>query len=353
MVPGPRLRYPLPRERALAQGGPLRQASGMPKNLILVHDPRYQSVGDMEAIRDGVGRLNPRVNATLAFNSLDNNRLKRRLGDFPTLVVSFTRLKTFRPDRGRILQGRTIPKTEQMSLLDRAGIPVPKIALVTPELQLSDPDWGEFIVRKPISPGFTSHGEGVELIRAASYRYQDPSTYPDGHPGRKSKMVVQRYIHTGRKPTSYRVLTLFGEPLYCVYSTYQPTDIRLDLPDDELRKLVIATNASDRQRELAAPADVLALARRIHEAVPDVPLKGIDIIREESTGTLYCLEFNPGGNTWHFSSSTSGARRDIGAFLGFPPEIADAKGREALLAQFNALETAARVLAEATESAAA
>jgi hypothetical protein len=325
----------------------------MRKNLILVHDPRYQSAGDMEAICDGAGRVNPNISAVLAFNSLDNNRLKRRLSDDPTLVVSFTRLKTFQPMRGRVFQGRTIPKIEQMAILDRAGIPVPKIALVTPELQLSDPEWGEFIVRKPISPGFTSHGEGVQLMRSDSYSYEDPAAYPEGHPGRKSQMVVQRYVHTGRKPTSYRVLTLIGEPLYCIYSTYQPTDIRLDLPDAELRKLVIATNASDRQRELAAPADVLALARRIHEAVPDVPLKGIDIIREEATGKLYCLEFNPGGNTWHFSSATSGARRDLGAFLGFPPQLADAKGREALLAQFGGLQTAARVLAEATEAFAA
>jgi hypothetical protein len=325
----------------------------MRKNLILVHDPRYQSFGDMEAICDGVARLNPQITALLAFNSLDNSRLKRRLSDLPTLVVSFTRLKTFQPARGRVFQGRSIPKIEQMALLDRAGIPVPKIALATPDLELDDADWGEFIVRKPISPGFTSHGEGVQLMRADSYRFEDPSSYPEGHPGRSSQMVLQRYIHTGRKPTSYRVLTLFGEPLYCIYSTYQPSDIRLDLPDAELRKLVIATNASDRQRELAAPADVLALARRIHEAVPDVPLKGIDLIREEATGQLYCLEFNPGGNTWHFSSATSGARRDLGGFLGFPPEVADAKGRDALLAQFGGLQTAARALADATETFAA
>jgi hypothetical protein len=324
----------------------------MRKNLILVHDPRYQSAEDMEAIRDGVGQINPLINASLAFNSLDNNRLKRRLSDIPTLVVSFTRLKTFRPARGRVFQGRIIPKLEQISVLETAGVPAPKIALVTPDLDLGDPAWGEFVVRKPISPGFTSHGEGVELIRTRSYRYETPSDYPEGHPGRVSQMVVQRYIHTGRKPTSYRVLTLFGEPLYCIYSTYQETDIRLDLPDAELRQVVIATNASDRQRELASPADVLDLARRIHAAVPDVPLKGIDIIREEATGQLYCLEFNPGGNTWHFSSATSGARRDIGAFLGFPSETADAKGREALLAQFGGLKTAARVLAEATETAA-
>lgn len=74
-------------------------------------------------------------------------------------------------------------------------------------------------------------------------------------------------------------------------------------------------------------------------ALPDVPLQGIDVLRENKTGKLYALESNPGGNTWHFSSAFGAILRD---------EVGD--GRAKMLAQYDALPRAARTLIEATRA---
>jgi hypothetical protein len=44
----------------------------------------------------------------------------------------------------------------------------------------------------------------------------------------------------------------------------------------------------------------------VYRAAPFIPLQGCDFIREAGTGKLYALKFNPGGNTWHFSSRMNG-----------------------------------------------
>jgi hypothetical protein len=102
-----------------------------------------------------------------------------------------------------------------------------------------------------------------------------------------------------------------------------------------------ANNAGTRTRRYIDEPDVLDLARRVARAVPDIPLHGIDIVRERRTGRLMVLEFNPGGNTWHFSS-TAGRATQI-----------EAGGRERLIAQFGAFDIAARVLVERTRAEAA
>jgi D-alanine-D-alanine ligase-like ATP-grasp enzyme len=48
--------------------------------------------------------------------------------------------------------------------------------------------------------------------------------------------------------------------------------------------------------------DVIALAAKAHAAFPDVPVQGVDIVREAGTGKLFVIEINAGWNTWHFSS---------------------------------------------------
>ena len=86
---------------------------------------------------------------------------------------------------------------------------------------------------------------------------------------------------------------------------------------------------------------MLAIARLAHAAIPEVPLKGCDIIRDAGSGRLYVLEVNPGGNTWHFSSRfLAGIRARNG------PDFEAQRIR-----QFEAFRTAARVLAERIDEA--
>lgn len=322
-------------------------------HLILVNDPARQALADLETIRDRIGELRADIAVHIAFNSLTGARLLRKIGDAPLLIVSFTALRKFRPQRGRIYAGRRINKLEQVRLLAAQGIPVPKTAPLTPDFTTADGEWGEFVLIKPDHTS-TTNGYGIQLIRSDRVRYRPPEAFPDDHPARRGIMTVQQYVHTGVRPSNHRVLTLFGEPLYCVKGVRSQGEIRLDADDAAIEQTSVATTSGHRDRELSADRDVLDLARRAHAACPDVPLKGIDIVREEGTGRLYVLELNPGGNTWHFSSTAGWhTRLELGESLGAAEKDWDAVGRQAIAQQFDAFRTAARVLSERAASEAA
>jgi hypothetical protein len=89
---------------------------------------------------------------------------------------------------------------------------------------------------------------------------------------------------------------------------------------------------------LQGDADILELARRTYSALPEIPLQGVDIIREAKSGKLYVLEANPGGNTWIFSKGEMTAR------------LKKSLGVECLTDQFDAFRTAAKVLVERTRA---
>ena len=72
------------------------------------------------------------------------------------------------------------------------------------------------------------------------------------------------------------------------------------------------------------------------QALPEIPLQGLDIIKEKATGRLFTLESNPGGNIWHFSSRHGEAVR-----------VETGNSREVLLGQFDALRRSAEILERA------
>jgi hypothetical protein len=162
--------------------------------------------------------------------------------------------------------------------------------------------------------------------------------FPPGHPARRLPVLVQQFIDTGELPSYYRVLTLFGEPLYCRKGYTAKPRPPLNAPDEVLLKANIATNAFFGERHAADDPDVLDLARRSYIAMPAIPLQGVDIIREEATGKLFVLEINGGGNTWHFSSQHTQHFQ----------QYAIATPREDRINQFGAWDVAARILAETT-----
>jgi hypothetical protein len=152
--------------------------------------------------------------------------------------------------------------------------------------------------------------------------------------------MVQSFIDTGRYPSHYRVLCLFGTPLYTMRVELKTPRPPVTSSVKAIVSANIATNASvPKTRALVDEPEITAFARQASFALPDVPLQGIDILREAKTGKLYALESNPGGNTWHFSSDYGTVLRDE---LG--------QGREKMLAQRDALNLAAKTLAEATRS---
>jgi hypothetical protein len=314
------------------------------RSLILVHTNGFQSVADFISIRDFVCEEFPDIEVFIAENDSRCSATRRSAARRPTLVFSPVSLKTFKPDRGKVYEGRAMSKMRQVERLVSAGISVPRTALLGPETKLDPSDWGEFVILKPSSPSFQSKGQGISLLCTEDVRYIPPEEYPSDHPGRYSPMLVQKYIHTGSAISNIRVLTLFGEPLYALQSWSKVETVELIPESVRTKKQIVAHQLvppEEKTVKLTFDEDVLALAKAVYAACPEAALQGCDLLRDSTSGALYVLEFNPGGNTWHFSSTRMlEARQRLDEF----GEEFAAKRK----AQFDAFRTAARVLAERT-----
>jgi len=156
-------------------------------------------------------------------------------------------------------------------------------------------------------------------------------------------MYAQRFVDTGPFVNYHRVLTIFGEPLIAFKTTALVARPALDSPDEVLATIGVkpARKTGPIKRELVWDADILEMGRRTYAALPEIPLQAVDMVKEASSGRLFVLEANPGGNTWIFSK-TSGT--------GGSAMYRQALGVERLTDQFDAFATVARTLVERTRA---
>jgi hypothetical protein len=260
------------------------------------------------------------------------NRLRRiLLARRPTLLFAIGPLRHFAPLRGCVRASHWIPKSEECAALERAGVAVPRWALLTPDEVPDLSEFGPYVVVKPNAGG---RGADVKVYRRGRVRWK-PRVAEIGRNAGDEDRIVQEFIYTGPWPTSYRVVTLFGTPLVAyridadrdrpgLPSRYGFGDVTGGAP-------TIVSNSRGCRIVLDSDPDVIQLAESAHAALPDHPLLGVDILRDADTGALYVLELNTIGWTWHFS--TPDARRVARETGGDP------------YAQMNGLERAARVLA--------
>ena len=185
--------------------------------------------------------------------------------------------------------------------------------------------------------GITSHGGGMEMARAATLSGARWRDHPTIRNAGGAPIIVQQFVDTGEYPSHYRILTLFGEPIFGFRAVSTVRRPSLDAAPDVLAAGPFMAKHGQRRLIIPVEADVLELARRTFNAISEVALHGIDIIRESGTGNLFVLEINPGGNTWSFSSKWAGLLRNE---LNMPD----------LAAQFDAWKTCARVLVQRTRS---
>ena len=281
------------------------------RHLILAYRPGWQSLEDLNKIAFHVSDIDPTIRTfilpTTARNFLTRNEAATR----PTFVLSPGRMPSFRPARGKVYAGRPMAKIEEVRRLQAAGVPVPHTELLTPNIVPLDPAvWGEFVIVKPTDLATSSAGRGFHLMRTHRVRYRRPEDYPSDHPGRLGPMMVQQYVNTGGKVAILRVLTLFGEPLYVLLTETKPNVVDLTLSDEEIEKTPIANQQHDDiDRIFIDDEAACVVARAAYRALPEVPLQGCDVIRDVTTGKLFVLETNSGGNTWHFSSSLQAESR--------------------------------------------
>lgn len=221
----------------------------------------------------------------------------------PTVVVSMEQVMKFKPEWATVWNQVPCDKAWEYEMLGRADLPLPKWVAIregeTPDLS----GFSDFVVTKPARSG---GGALVRIMRRNRVRWQ-PSEI------RKFKwssdaLIVQEYIHTGPWPTSYRVGSVFGEPVYAwrvmAERSRRPFDSEAKRDSHFFDGRTIVSSSKGCTFDENVPHDVLELAKRVHTAFPTVPILGIDIVREFQTGTLYTIEVNAMGDVFHLTSDT-------------------------------------------------
>ncbi|MGH8105654.1 MAG: hypothetical protein ACREO2_05020, partial [Arenimonas sp.] len=213
----------------------------------------------------------------------------------PSLYVAFYEAKSFKPLRGLCLHGTSMSKSQQYRQMQAAGIGVIPWQKIARGESYSHETWGDIVI---VKPDHGREGRGVFLSKPENINFE--TTCQDG-----KDRLIQKFVETGDNPTYYRALSLFGEILYLRRTTNSSS--RIDADSDEGLPDPVA-NAAHGYAELVKDDEVIAFAKQMAtKAFPNIPILGQDIIRDRETGQLYCLEVNPYGSTWHFSTPTGRA----------------------------------------------
>lgn len=286
-----------------------------------------------EEIRRQVAARAPRIDCRVVADRRHKGWRRWRLATRPSLVFSPIPLRRLRPLRGRVYQGRLLPKSEEYRALEAAGVPVPRWTSFGRDEQPDLSGFPDYVVTKP---DLGWRGAEVRIQRRGRVRWREPSRpLPHGH----ERMLVQEFVYTGPWPVSYRVTSLFGRALFCLRFEADRARRPLAAPGafaggERGGGMSIVSSGRGCVVTLCDDPDVLACGTDAHRAFPDVPLLGVDVVRDVHSGRCSVLEVNASGYVWHLDSETGrGMQRDHG--LDFRR-------------QFGAIERAAEVLVEKT-----
>jgi len=303
-------------------------------NLLILHTLGEQALSDWTGVKDRIVRRAPEIETRIVDSSLsDKTRTWQR--SRPSLVFSASGKGSYEPDGGTIHISSQIPEEHQYKRLTAAGVAAPKTIELKLGMVLRPDVWGEYVISKPIGD---RDANDLRLVRTEDVapRYAAITNTVS------TRVLIKRYIHSVDRrgfPFEYRVLTMMGTVLYA--ARIRGTERRPPLA--EFAKDYRGIPSSDtvrvrRRRTLAVDEDVLQLARSAAVVFPESACLGIDILRESTTGELFVIEVNSGGQIWNFSSQRS--------------EVYDPSFRRSLYTQFNALDRAADLLIEKTRASA-
>jgi hypothetical protein len=320
------------------------------RNLLIVQMAPDQDPSDWIAIKQRIERNAPDIEVRIADNiyrrsaievgdaGVANHRQRNSATALwqvqrPSLVFSATRLIDYFPRGGTVFCGQVMGKDEQVRRLSSIGILTPRSEILTPATSYSRAEWGEYVIVKPSNQ---NSGAGVKLVRTMELaaRYDELTADFD------DQFLVETYIDHSEDgyPNEYRVLSMFGRALYCAGNRWGDKRPPLaEIADDPLG--IIASNnktMGGRVRTICNDPEIVSLGQRAHQAFPECPVIGVDIVRETSSGKLYVLEVNPHGVVWHLSSTLA--------------KNAEPEHIRQLYAQFDALDLAAELLIQKTWS---
>ena len=261
-------------------------------NLVIVHTREWQDIADWKAVASIIEANAPDIEVGIADNDMRNRHLQLWQETRPSLVFSAGVLRKFRPTAGKIYVGAALTKLQEVARFQAAGVATPPTEKWTLEKVYPSEVWGERVIVKPLRG---LRGGGISLIPCDQLaNLWEHHTDNGEHP-----FMVQRFIDTGPRPQHFRVLTGFAIPLYLARRwAGRAEDGQERAPRDPRWKLV----SNSGEAELFKDNSVLTFAKGIGAALPEVPVLGCDIVREEPTGKLFALEANSFGMTWHLSS---------------------------------------------------
>lgn len=301
-------------------------------NLVIFHTPRAQHISDYLTIRNMMFGRAPDIDVHIVSGDTALPAdFWLRAAERPSLLFSPLPIEIDPAARGARVVSPSLSKLKEIELLANAGFPVPRTASITPDTVLDEELWGPYVVTKP---NFGMNGAGISLVRTRDVRWVDPLSWPAEDPRHGKNMLAQQYVNTGPSLCCYRVFTVLGRAVYS--NTWTATEPLPILDPDGAHPLAIDVAASrvSKKIELSYDAEVISLGERIHREFPNIPVMGLDIIRQHETGDLYVMEINSKGLTWHLSSS-----------YGLSVQRKHKFGR---YGQFNALKVMTEAFIEAT-----
>jgi glutathione synthase/RimK-type ligase-like ATP-grasp enzyme len=240
-------------------------------------------------------------------------KLKHRLWTLgkPTAVIGVRPIEKFKPSWATIWQQHWLDKEQEYRRLDAKGVPVPRWVSVregeTPDLT----GFSEMVLMKPAA---SCKGAMVRIVKKEK-AYWRP-LYIEALGKTSGSVIFQEYIHSGPWPTTYRVGTVFGEPFYGwrveADNSRVPIEYKGKLESEAVTGRSFVSSSKGCRYFDERPKDVLELARAAHAAFWDMPVLGIDMVRDANTGKLYVLEVNASGGAFHINNkSTRGIGIDV------------------------------------------
>jgi hypothetical protein len=278
-----------------------------PINLIMVYTENTVDVEDFKKIAQRIKTLASNITVHIILdNALDAHQLEE-LAQHRTLVFSPLQLKNFSVNRGRVFAGRPMQKSEQLLRLQLAGTPVPPWTSLDRGKRLDPKIWGEYIITKP---EISSRARGVRIVKTQELNTNNAKLKQFERGGQN--FIIQQLIKN-KTYSKIRIQTLFDEVLYARQFCFID-EVKFDTEEDmrNYESLFVSENtkASEYNSE-----EVFAMAKKCFDFFDDAPLLGLDVMLDEK-GNPFFIEANPGGNTWHFSSSLIGQDlRRKGIFL--------------------------------------
>jgi hypothetical protein len=313
--------------------GDVAPRTAVERHLVMVNTDRLQARSEFETIAAAIRREAPDIGVFVVDNDQTQSVTRRQAARLPSVIFSPVALKRFKPGRGKVYAGRSHKKMEEIARLVAGGIPVPETVVIEPGLRLDPATWGPFTI---VKPNVGRQGSGVQLMRTRDVAWVDPMTLPRKHPRYGVPSLAQKFIDTGPNTNHFRVLTIFGNPIYSTNSRMAARTYTLDPDGTDSVDVPIASNTGERAVLLNFDAEVIAFASTVWRALPEIPVLGVDVIREHATGKLYVLEVNASGLTWHTSSNYG--------------QMLQAKNGYDYTAQFGAIEIIAKALIERTRA---